>query len=117
MGNSRGRGPRPKALSIRASSASLSLRWPAAAFSAAWSARAAFGMTNNDGRRSRNRSATCRGVALCFAAIFASTWPPGVLGRALAEIIEDLIADHTALAGDFQRFFKVRHIEVADAPG
>jgi hypothetical protein len=58
IGSSRGRGPSGKASSIRASSASLSRRSPAPAFSATCSGLPALGIAKSEGRRSRNRSAT-----------------------------------------------------------
>ena len=35
----------------------------------------------------------------------------------LLQMIENLIADKTIIAGDLPGFFKIRHIEVADPPG
>ena len=58
IGRPRGFGPRGKALSSAAISASLSVRLPAAALSAACSALDAFGIASTDGARVRNASAT-----------------------------------------------------------
>ena len=40
-----------------------------------------------------------------------------VLDRALLQMVERLIADETAFAGELPSFFQVGHIEVAHAPG
>ena len=123
------RGPRGNAASIRDSSASVSRRSPAPAFSAACSGLEALGIAKSEGRRTRNRSATWRGVAPCAAAISCSTRPPSVSGPgkspvaeravgdhgdavrlapgehrvldgALLQVVEDLVAGEAALAGD-----------------
>ena len=72
-----------KALSIRASSASLSPRSPAPAFSAACSAFDALGIANRSGRRSRNRSVTWRGVRIVRTAQIGSLGAAVVLSGVL----------------------------------
>src|SRR5690606_5834477 len=62
-------GPSGNAVSIRARSSLVRRRSPAAALSSACAARAALGITKTGWRRSRKRSATCRGVAPWAAAI------------------------------------------------
>src|SRR5207244_6984321 len=76
IGRPHGLGPRGKALSSAAISASLSDNFPAAALSAACSALDAFGIASTDGARVRNASATWRAVALCASAMACSTSPP-----------------------------------------
>lgn len=80
MGSRRGRGPSENAASIRASSASVSDSAPAPALSAACSGLDALGIVKEDGRRTRNRSATWRAVAPWRAAMSCNTRPPGVRG-------------------------------------
>src|SRR6266480_630337 len=76
IGRPRGFGPRGNALSSAEISLSLSVSFPAAAFSAACSADEAFGIANTDGARVRKLSATWRTVALCASAMLCSTSPP-----------------------------------------
>ncbi len=57
-------GPRGKAASSAAISASVSVRSPAPALSSAWSRRLALGIARTDGRCVRKARATCRAVAL-----------------------------------------------------
>jgi hypothetical protein len=69
IGSLAGRGPRGKALSMRAMSATDNRKSPAPAFSAACSGVEALGMVKSPGRRTRNWSATWRGVARYSSAI------------------------------------------------
>ncbi len=146
MGSARGRGPRGKAASIRDSSASVSRRSPAPALSAACSGLDALGIANSEGRRSKNRSATWRGVARCAAAISSQDatafgvrareipvaeravgdhrdavgLAPGdhrMLDGSLPEVVEDLVAREAALPGDLAGLLQVGHVEIAHAPG
>src|SRR5436189_721013 len=80
IGRPRGFGPRGNALSSAATSAVLSVRSPANAFSAACSAEDALGIASTDGERVRKLSATCRGVALRVSAIACSAVPPWLRG-------------------------------------
>ena len=63
IGKVRGREARGKAASMPAISASERRSRAAPAFSSTCSGVEAFGMANSEGRRLRNASATCRGVA------------------------------------------------------
>ncbi len=103
-------------------------------------------MANTLSLRVRNVSAIWRGVAPCFVAIACNTFPPGedgegkrtlpertigndsdavflapgndgVFDRALAHMIEHLIAGDLTFAGDAERFLEIVLVEVAYAPG
>ena len=74
--------PRGNARSIRRTSSSLSESSIAPAFSSACSARAAFGIANTCGSRTRKRSAICTRRPPCTSAIARSARAAGKLARA-----------------------------------
>src|SRR6266571_1151247 len=75
IGKLRGFGPRGNALSSAAISFSLSVRFAAAALSAACSSLAAFGIANTEAWRVRKLRATWRGDAPCASAMACNNCP------------------------------------------
>ena len=136
IGKPRGLGPRGKALSSVAISASLSVKSPAAALSAACSALDAFGIASTEAARVRNASATWRAARLVrvgdglqhLAALAArgrkiimserrigddgdtvllAPRDDRVLDRALLQMVEHLVAGDLALARDIEQFVEI----------
>ena len=58
-----------------------------------------------------------RRVADYSDAVLLTPGEDSMFDGTLLQMIENLIADKTIIAGDLPGFFKIRHIEVADPPG
>ena len=145
IGRLRGFGPRGNARPARRSRSALSVRSPAAAFSAACSAVEAFGIANTEECASGKLSATWRGVAVRIGNRLQHFAVPAVrrreiivterrvgddgdamplaprdhrvLDRTFLQMIEHLIAGDAAIAGDIAQFVEIVGIEIAHAPG